>query len=143
MPRHEEYMLTAACWRDTSERYGPFNLEACSRDDGVNARLDRRFSPSNPFKHWVPSNGDRVFLNPPYSQVQYFLDLASEAVRKTGAQGVVVTAVIPEWLDKIDLEHWEYRERIPEGCIVFQHPEGQKTGPTRWGVLIVQCASNN
>jgi len=58
IPRREEYMLTRLAWEILQGEWEPFNLETCSRNDGINARLARRFSPNNPFENWVTELGD-------------------------------------------------------------------------------------
>ena len=133
---HEEYQLNETKWNEIVEKYGPFNIEGCARDDGQNARLDNHFTPSRPFHHWVPTEGDRVFLNPPFSNAQEYMDIAKDHTH--GIRDVTVLALIPHWPSQFNFDGWEKLESYSYGSILFQHPNGDAAGPTRWNTLLLR-----
>ena len=110
--------------------------ESCARDDGENARLENHFTPSRPFHHWVPIEGDRVFLNPPFSNAQEYMDIAKDHTH--GIRNVTVLALIPHWPSQFNFDGWEKLESYSYGSILFQHPNGDAAGPTRWNTLLLR-----
>ena len=92
--------------------------------------------PSKPFHHWTPAEGDKVFLNPPFSNAQEYLDIARNYTH--GVQDVTVVALIPNWPSQFDFTGWEKLEDYPHGTILFQHPDGISAGPTQWNTLLLR-----
>ena len=132
----ESYMLTDARWSKLVDEYGPFDHEACSDVEGKNARLDSRKHPQDSFLNWKPDLlAQKIYLNPPYSKSQIFLDYARKLWRNN--QDICITAVVPDWKE-INTVCWTLMETIPTGCDLFMYPDGGTPGPTKWPVKVLR-----
>lgn len=137
---HQQHMLTDHEWERLNKKYS-FNYEACSSDDGRNARLSRRSSPSNPFEKYDGAPTDRIFLNPPFDNAQAMLTHAETLFKRHPT--MEITAVVPDWRE-IDTTRWEVAERINKSTrrVVFQHPSGVPCGEIQWDVLVLRLSKD-
>ena len=123
--RTETQMVDDDWWEYLNSEYGPFNVEACSSPDGSNARLEKRFSDDDSFLNWWPTGPEEmsVWLNPPYSRANEFLE---HAVKIADAnQNVRITALVPRW-HQIDMSEFHIQEQITHGTKLFKGEEGIK-----------------
>ena len=91
---HQQHMVIQHEWERLHKLYD-LNYEACTSDDGRNARLDRRSSPSNSFLHYTGKPNDHIFVNPEFNNAQAMLDHAEKIFRTDSS--IEITAVVPDW----------------------------------------------
>lgn len=134
---------------DLSSKFGPFVVDACCDDLGINSFCRRFWSPSNScLKHdWA---GERVFCNPPFSLLEEILRHAIKCKRRSPL-GTSALFILPVWPQ---MEYWNIMEsnpdilviveRIEKGTSMFTVPsraigvyERFSLGPTRWPVVVV------
>ena len=76
----EEYMVAPKEWRSIDGTLGPHNMDGCTRVDGLNCLKDqigeplRRCHEQDSFLAYSGKDDDSIFINPPFSEAQKFLD---------------------------------------------------------------------
>lgn len=132
---HEEYMINDEWWAKLENSYGPHSHEACSNVDGSNSRLESRTHSNLSFFDWKPRDGSNVFLNPPYSQTQEFIDHAYDLWESNPSIGI--TAIVPDWA-AVDTSQWKTVEHVDRGTNLYLNPDRSDPGSTRWTVLVLR-----
>ena len=135
-------MLLRQEFLDLAERYGPFDLDGCCDPKGNNAQVPRFCSSQDSFLK-TDFSGLRVFVNPPFSNVQPFIDHYQYI--KTRDPSTSAIFVLPGW----DTKDWfkklpsdfQLVKTYPKGSKIFSRPaaiQGQREipGPTKWPTLV-------
>ena len=135
-------MLKSKFFRSLEKRFGPFDLDACADDEGLNAHLSVFCSPKNSFLDFDAS-GCKVFMNPPYGRVREFLTHYFDC-KDTDPKRTRGVFVLPEWENSDWYEEFLPRLRrvklFPKRSKLFTRPSRDdpskriNAGPTPWAV---------
>ena len=124
LPCRSEWTLRAEHFDWVQEKYGPFDVDACARDDGQNALLPEFWCPSRAMENQDGKNL-RIYMNPPYDDIPTFVKAA------VSKEATSLTMILPEWTR----EPW-YRWVQPH--VVHKWPAGSRvfTGPPNYSKVV-------
>jgi len=113
-------------------------LDGASNDKGTNAQCDRYCSPSKSFLE-TQVDGETIWLNPPFNQIDEFLD--HYMVCKRRAPDTSTCLVLPDWQApwRAKVSHMKVVKKFPAGSYLFDQPVNgvrKRMGPTPWGVSV-------
>ena len=136
----DDWQVEQAIFEELDLAYGPFTLDACADEGGKNAFVPRYCSPRKPLQEEELKDGDKVWMNPPYSKLEALLQTY---LRKVEGKDVTGVLVLPKWLDSAWWELTDQMELIHEfqpGEQVFTAPGPGgariRMGPIRWPVCV-------
>ena len=140
LPSRSEWTLNEERFDWLQRRFGPFDVDACAREDGKNALLPRHWSPARPLQH-QDGTDLRIYANPPFDDLR---ELVPTLMQK---KGMSLTMILPEWKK----EPW-FKTVAPfvqhtwaAGAHVFKGPPGydKTVRGTPWPVLVVHMTREN
>jgi hypothetical protein len=66
----DDWQVEQAIFEELNLAYGPFTLDACADEEGRNAFVTRYCSLRKPLQEVELKDGDKVWMNPPYSKLE-------------------------------------------------------------------------
>ena len=131
-------MLLRHEFLELAERWGPFDLDGCCDPKGANAQVPTFCHEQDSFLT-KDFSGLRVFINPPFSNIQPFIEHYLAIKKKAPTTSAIF--VLPKW----DTQEWyknlpssfQLVKTYPAGSKIFSRPTqttGRREipGPTRW-----------
>jgi hypothetical protein len=135
-------MMNREYFHKYSKKYGPFDLDGASDNDGLNSQVPHPSfcCPKRPFQEQDLKNYRRIWLNAPYEKLEEFL--GHYLRQKLLYPHLRATFVVPKWTRKPWfklLKNFRLVDELQADQHVFTCPtndeqEGarQDVGPTRW-----------
>jgi hypothetical protein len=142
----EDYMLEKHVFDDIEAVWGPFDVDACCDEGGLNAQIPSYWSPAQDclLQEWTHKN---VYCNPPFSKIQgivkHCLECYQASPFTTGAVLVLPWWPTAPWFNTV-IDNFEIIRQYPPGVQLFTVPGNRPgdprraVGPTRWPVVIVK-----
>ena len=128
-------------WETPQELFNKLNLEfqftldACASDS--NHKLEKYYTMEEDsyYQSW---ENERVFMNPPYSEIDKWVRKAHLEHRNNNCP--LIVALLPAWTDRIWFHQWVYERkteiRFLKGRVKFLLDGLPKTSP-RFGSMVV------
>ena len=144
----QDWMLKKEIFKELDAAYGPFTVDACADPSGDNAHVPRFYHAKNSFLK-ADVSGETVWMNPPYANIQEFLDhyFKCKASAPASTAGMFV---LPKWTGAPWWPLVERMERVKEygaGYFLFTAPaekaggKRKSIGPAPWPVVVVRDAA--
>lgn len=138
-----DWMFDRSEFLRLSEQFGPFTLDACADDLGLNAQVKSFCSPSNSFMS-AKVVGENVWLHPPYGSATSFLEyyMAGKASAPSTTRAMIV---LPKWADapwQHLVSHMTVVKEYPARTRLFTRPgpnvdsDREAVGPLPWPVVV-------
>ena len=146
----DDWKFDSSRFMEYSQKYGPFDVDACANPDGSNAHLPKYWSQEDSCldNSWTGLN---VFCNPPWrligAVVQHYLQCRQADPANTHAVFVLPNWPWQPWYPSV-VQHFNIIDYFPTGSQLFTAPpdmdDNDRTvlGPTRWPVMVVKSTSN-
>jgi hypothetical protein len=147
----EDLMLERHIFNELESVWGPFDVDACCDEGGLNAQIPSYWSPAQDclLQDWSNKN---VYCHPPFSRIQrvveHCLRCFASSPFTTGTVLVLPWWPTAPWFNTI-IENFEIIKQYPPGLELFTAPGSNpgdprhRVGPTSWPVFIVRIPAAN
>jgi hypothetical protein len=147
----EDFMLERHIFNELESVWGPFDVDACCDEGGLNAQIPSYWSVAQDclLQDWSSKN---VYCHPPFSKIQrvveHCLRCFASSPFTTGTVLVLPWWPTAPWFNTI-IENFEIIKQYPPGLELFTVPGSnpgdprRRVGPTSWPVFIVRIPAAN
>ena len=117
---NDDWMLLRPLFLELESKWGPFDIDACCDNQGHNAQVPDFCCPDRSFLTYN-CEGKRVYMNPPFSSIEPFLDhyfLCKKKNPKTSGLFVLPEWTTATWFSKMS-KTCQLVHTFPVGSLLF------------------------